>query len=63
MLSILALIVMSRRAGYPRALMVPYSEGREVMDLIIRGGNLPDGRTGIDIGIKDGRIAAVEPRL
>ena len=33
------------------------------MDLIIRGGNLPDGRTGIDIGIKDGRIAAVEPRL
>jgi cytosine deaminase len=33
------------------------------MDLIVRGGNLPDGRTGVDIGIKDGRIAAVEPRL
>ncbi len=27
MLSILALIVMSRRAGYPRALMVPYRKG------------------------------------
>ena len=26
-LSILALIVMSRRAGYPRALMVPYRKG------------------------------------
>ena len=33
------------------------------MDLILRGGNLPDGRTGVDIGIKDGRIAAVEPKL
>ncbi|HEY7689807.1 MAG TPA: amidohydrolase family protein [Dongiaceae bacterium] len=33
------------------------------MDLVVRGANLPDGRTGIDIGIKDGRIAAVEPRL
>ena len=33
------------------------------MDLILRGGNLPDGRTGVDIGIKDGRIAAVEPAL
>src|SRR5512145_538332 len=33
------------------------------MDLIIRGGNFPDGRTGIDIGIKGGRIAAVEPRV
>ncbi len=33
------------------------------MDLILRGANLPDGRTGIDIGIVGERIAAVEPRL
>ncbi|WP_439814986.1 cytosine deaminase [Zavarzinia sp. CC-PAN008] len=33
------------------------------LDTIIRGANLPDGRTGIDIGIKDGRIAALEPAL
>jgi cytosine/creatinine deaminase len=33
------------------------------MDLILRGGNLPDGRTGVDIGIQAGRIAAVEPKL
>ena len=33
------------------------------MDLILRGGNLPDGRTGMDIGIEDGRIVAVEPKL
>lgn len=33
------------------------------MDLILRGGNLPDGRTGMDIGIENGRIAAVEPKL
>ncbi|MFO1062124.1 MAG: amidohydrolase family protein [Dongiaceae bacterium] len=33
------------------------------MDLILRGATLPDGRTGIDIGVRDGRIAAVEPRL
>jgi len=33
------------------------------LDLILRGANLPDGRTGIDIGLKDGRIAAIEPRL
>lgn len=33
------------------------------LDLILRGAHLPDGRTGIDIGIKDGRIAAVEPAL
>ena len=40
------------------------SEGGKVnMDLIIRGANLPDGRTGIDIGIMGGRIAAVEPHL
>ena len=33
------------------------------MDLIIRNGNLPDGRTGIDIGISGDRIAAAEPKL
>jgi cytosine deaminase len=33
------------------------------MDLIIRGANLPDGRTGIDIGIVGDRIAAVERHL
>ncbi|MFE0756562.1 amidohydrolase family protein [Inquilinus sp. NPDC058860] len=33
------------------------------MDLILRHANLPDGRTGIDIGIEGGRIVAVEPRL
>jgi cytosine/creatinine deaminase len=33
------------------------------MDLIIRRANLPDGRTGIDIGIEKDRIVAVEPRL
>ncbi len=31
-----------------------------MFDLLIRGANLADGRTGIDIGISDGRIAAVE---
>lgn len=33
------------------------------MDLILRNANLPDGRTGIDIGVRDGRIAAVESGL
>ena len=33
------------------------------MDLIIRGANLPDGRTGIDIGIIGDRIATVERHL
>ncbi|HQW82015.1 MAG TPA: cytosine deaminase, partial [Pseudomonadota bacterium] len=33
------------------------------MDLILRNARLPDGRNGIDIGLRDGRIAAVEPRL
>ncbi|MGG6893058.1 MULTISPECIES: amidohydrolase family protein [Rhizobium] len=31
-----------------------------MFDLIIRNANLPDGRKGIDIAIKDGKIAAVE---
>ncbi|MBV8376916.1 MAG: amidohydrolase family protein [Verrucomicrobia bacterium] len=33
------------------------------MDLIFRRANLPDGRTGIDVGIEKDRIAAVEARL
>jgi len=33
------------------------------MDLVIRNATLPDGRTGIDIGVNAGRIAALEPRL
>ena len=34
-----------------------------MFDLIIRGANLPDGRTGQDIGIQGDRIAAVGPVL
>ena len=33
------------------------------MDLILRHANLPDGRSDVDIGIRDGRIAAVAPGL
>ena len=33
------------------------------MDLILRNASLPDGRQGIDIGIDQGRIAALEPHL
>ena len=33
------------------------------MDLIIRNANLPDGRVGIDIGIKDGKIKELESSL
>jgi cytosine deaminase len=33
------------------------------MDTVVRNANLPDGRTGIDIGIREGRIAAVAPAL
>jgi cytosine deaminase len=33
------------------------------MDLIIRNATLPDGRSGIDIGIEHARIAAVAPQL
>jgi len=33
------------------------------MDLILRDATLPDGRTGIDIGIAGERIVAVEPHL
>ncbi|PWC44362.1 amidohydrolase family protein [Azospirillum sp. TSO22-1] len=34
-----------------------------MFDLILRRATLPDGRTGIDIGIRGGRVAAVEPNL
>jgi cytosine deaminase len=34
-----------------------------MMDLVVRGAALPDGRKGMDIGVRDGRIVAVEPRL
>ncbi|MBM3626250.1 MAG: amidohydrolase family protein [Alphaproteobacteria bacterium] len=33
------------------------------MDLVVRGAALPDGRRGMDIGMRDGRIVAVETRL
>ncbi|MBB3220973.1 amidohydrolase family protein [Pseudoduganella umbonata] len=33
------------------------------MEFVIRNATLPDGRTGIDIAVQDGRIAAVAPRL
>ena len=33
------------------------------MDLVIRNATLPDGSRGIDIGIKDGLVAAVQARL
>lgn len=32
-------------------------------DLLIRGATLPDGRSGTDIACKDGKIAAIEPRI
>jgi len=34
-----------------------------MLDLILRGANLPDGRKGVDIGVAGGRIAAIEPRI
>ncbi|TAK74287.1 MAG: cytosine deaminase, partial [Aquabacterium sp.] len=34
-----------------------------MLDLILRHANLPDGRTGIDIGIQGGRIAELQPAL
>lgn len=33
------------------------------MDLVIRNASLPDGRTGIDIAVRDGRIAEIGPAL
>ncbi len=34
-----------------------------MLDLLIRDGTLPDGRTGVSIGVKDGRIVDVGERL
>ncbi|MBF9060089.1 amidohydrolase family protein [Rhodobacterales bacterium HKCCSP123] len=34
-----------------------------MFDLLIRGATLPDGRTGQDIAVRDGRIAEVEPGI
>ena len=34
-----------------------------MFDLIIRNANLPDGRTGLDVGCRRGRIVALEPRI
>ena len=34
-----------------------------MLDLILRGANLPDGREGQDIAVADGRIAEVAPRI
>ena len=33
-----------------------------MLDLIVRNAALPDGRTGQDIGCKDGRIVELRPR-
>jgi hypothetical protein len=37
-LSILALILVARRATYPKALMIPIRKGRDEFDLIVKGG-------------------------
>ncbi len=34
-----------------------------MFDLIIRNANLPGGRKGVDIGVQDGRIASIAPKL
>ncbi|RWR11327.1 amidohydrolase family protein [Paenirhodobacter populi] len=34
-----------------------------MFDLILRNGNLPDGRAGVDLGVTGGRIAAIEKRI
>ncbi len=34
-----------------------------MLDLVLRNCALPDGRTGLDVGVEGGRIAAVAPRL
>ncbi len=34
-----------------------------MLDLIIRNATLPDGRQGVDIGIEEGRIAVLKPKL
>ena len=34
-----------------------------MLDLAVRGANLPDGRTGMDLCVKDGRIVEVAPKI
>lgn len=34
-----------------------------MLDLIIKNCNLADGRTGVDVGVQDGRITAIQPAL
>ncbi len=34
-----------------------------MLDLAVRGANLPDGRTGVDVGVQDGRIVEVAPKI
>jgi cytosine deaminase len=34
-----------------------------MLDLIVRGATLPDGRSGVDIGVRDGRIVEITPLL
>jgi cytosine deaminase len=34
-----------------------------MLDMILRGATLPDGRTGQDIGIQNGKITAIQPNL
>ena len=33
------------------------------LDLIVRNATLPDGRTGVDIAVQDGRIVEIAPAL
>ena len=37
--------------------------GTLMLELILRRANLPDGRVGVDIGVADGQIVAIEPSL
>jgi len=52
---------MAASAGHARyhGLLAP----EHPMDLVIRHASLPDGRTDIDIGIDNGRFAAIQPEL
>ncbi|MFC3059764.1 amidohydrolase family protein [Paenirhodobacter populi] len=34
-----------------------------MFDIILRNGNLPDGRAGVDLGVTGGKIAAIEKRI
>ena len=34
-----------------------------MLDLLVRNANLPDGRNGIDIAVKDGRIVELKSRI